>query len=102
MQCVWDHEEKTVHEIHECLSGKRKIAYTTVMTIMTRLAGKGLLKRKKEGKAFIYSAKNTKKQTAKSMVGNIFNLLVDQFGEEAIVAFSDEVDKVSRRNRGKQ
>ena len=98
MNCVWEHEEKTVREVHKCLRGKRKIAYTTVMTIMTRLAGKGLLKRKKEGKAFVYSAKNTKKQTAKSMVGNIFSSLVDQFGEEAIVAFSDEVDKASPEN----
>jgi predicted transcriptional regulator len=95
MRCIWEHEKKSVREVHECLNHNRKIAYTTVMTIMKRLVDKDMLKRKRAGNAYMYSAKNSKEHTAKSIVGKIFSSLVDQFGEEAIVAFSDEVDKAS-------
>jgi len=95
MECIWVHKEKSVHEVHSCLSKKCEIAYTTVMTIMTRLVVKKLLKRKKIGKAFIYTAKISKAETAKNVVGNIFSSLVNQYGQEAITAFSDEIEKTS-------
>lgn len=99
MNCVWEHKEKTVRGVYDRLARKRSIAYTTVMTIMTRLVDKQFLTRKKVGKAYIYSPAKTKKQITKSMIGSIFDSLVDQFGEEAIVAFSDEVDKASGENK---
>ncbi len=98
MSCLWGAKDKKVGEVHECISSRRKIAYTTVMTIMTRLVDKGLLTRKRLGKAYSYSPRKTKKETTRSVVGNIFHSLVEQFGEEAVVAFSDEVDKASSKN----
>src|SRR3989304_6155227 len=56
MECVWERGPASVREVHRCLLAKRDIAYTTVMTVMSRLAGKGLLFRQPEGRAFIYSA----------------------------------------------
>jgi predicted transcriptional regulator len=56
MNCVWDLGPVSVREVHRCLLAKRDIAYTTVMTVMSRLAEKGLLSRRPEGRAFIYSA----------------------------------------------
>lgn len=67
------------------------------MTIMTRLTNKGLLSRKKQGKAYVYTPNKSKEQTARSVVGKVFDSLVNQFGEEAVTAFSDEVDKASRK-----
>lgn len=99
MDCVWRDEEVSVRDVHSCLKRSRKIAYTTVMTIMTRLAHKGFLIRKKQGRAFLYSPKKTKEQTAKAMIGKIVDSLVDQFGEEAIVAFSDELKHKKRKKR---
>ena len=91
MSCVWREEKVSVRDVHSCVKKSRKIAYTTVMTIMTRLTEKGFLLRKKQGRAFVYSPKKTKEQTAKSMIGKIIDSFVDQFGEEAVVAFSDEL-----------
>lgn len=91
MDCVWRDEVVSVRDVHSCLIKSRKIAYTTVMTIMTRLTEKSFLMRKKQGKAFLYSPQKTKEQTAKTMIGKIIDSLVDQFGEEAVVAFSDEL-----------
>jgi predicted transcriptional regulator len=97
MDCIWRDEEVSVRDVHTCLKNSRKIAYTTVMTIMTRLTDKGFLKRKIKGKAFLYSPKKTKEQTAKTMIGKIVDSLVDQFGEEAVVAFSDELEHKKRK-----
>ena len=97
MSCLWGTRGKKVREVHKCLEGDREIAYTTVMTIMTRLTDKGLLTRKRSGKAYIYTPRATRKQEARKMVGGIFSSLVDQFGEDAVVAFSDELEHQKRQ-----
>jgi predicted transcriptional regulator len=56
MECVWELGPLSVREVHRCLLARRDIAYTTVMTVMSRLAEKGLLARHAKGRAFIYSA----------------------------------------------
>jgi predicted transcriptional regulator len=56
MECVWDLGATSVRDVHRCLLERRDIAYTTVMTVMSRLAEKGLLVRRQEGRAYIYTA----------------------------------------------
>jgi predicted transcriptional regulator len=55
MECVWGGGATSVRDVHRCLLERRDIAYTTVMTVMSRLADKGLLVRRQEGRAYIYS-----------------------------------------------
>ena len=93
MGSMWKEKNASVSDVHRCLQKKRKIAYTTVMTIMTRLTEKGFLIRRMEGKAYLYSPKKTKEQTAKNVVKRIINSLVDQYGKEAVSAFTDELKK---------
>ncbi len=45
MQIVWREKFTTVKKVHQALQNQREIAYTTVMTTMTRLAEKGVLNR---------------------------------------------------------
>ena len=52
MGAVWELGEASVADVRRAL-GERS-AYTTVMTVMTRLADKGLLRRRKVGRAFVY------------------------------------------------
>jgi predicted transcriptional regulator len=56
MSALWPMGEGTVREIHRELSVARKRAYTTVMTIMDRLAHKGIVARRKSGRAYLYRA----------------------------------------------
>lgn len=93
MDCLWEGGGKKVSDVLKCLKKKRQVAYTTVMTVMTRLTKKGFLTREKHGRAFLYFPKKTKEQTAKNAVKRILNSLVDQFGQEAVSAFSDELKK---------
>lgn len=52
LRIVRERGRATVHEVHD-RSGKKR-SYTTIMTVMTRLAEKGELLREKEGRQYIY------------------------------------------------
>lgn len=54
MECMWERGSASVREVHECLAERREIAYTTVMTVMGRLADKAMLSRRQEGRAYLY------------------------------------------------
>jgi len=53
---VWKTGEASVSDIRERILKDRKVAYTTIMTVMKNLADKGYLKYRKEGISYIYSA----------------------------------------------
>ena len=50
---VWEMKQATVQEVKDALEPRRSLAYTTVMTVMSRLAEKGILERRKEGEPII-------------------------------------------------
>ncbi len=57
MECIWEAgwEQFAVADVHDALARRRSIAYTTVMTTVARLHEKGLLRRWKQGKRYIYA-----------------------------------------------
>ena len=50
----------TVREVHDRFDGEREIAYTTVMTVLDRLAKKGLVTRERDGRAWRYLPADTR------------------------------------------
>lgn len=97
MRHVWDAAGKEpvfVRQIFKLINKERQIAYTTVMTIMNRLEEKGLLKREKDGKAYLYTPQTSQQKTVKSLVHQTMQSLVNQFGHEAITAFADELQQL--------
>ena len=56
LKVVWQIEPATVRHVRDALASVRDLAYTTVMTVMSIMAGKGYLKRKKEGRSYVYEA----------------------------------------------
>src|ERR1700730_19291801 len=56
MSVLWPLGEGTVREIHRQLAASRPRAYTTIMTIMDRLAHKGIVTRRRVGRAYRYQA----------------------------------------------
>lgn len=51
---LWDIGEGDVHQVVEILSANQKLAYTTVLTLLDRLAKRGQVSRRKQGRRFIY------------------------------------------------
>ena len=59
MNTLWPLGEATVREIRDGLAAHRARAYTTIMTIMDRLARKGVVERRKAGRAYVYRPRLT-------------------------------------------
>jgi predicted transcriptional regulator len=60
MSILWSRPDwLSVREVHERLAGQRDLAYTTVMTVLDRLAKKGLATRYLEGRAWLYRPART-------------------------------------------
>jgi len=68
MKVVWQLETATVRQVYETLLERRKIAYTTVMTMMNILEQKGHLKKRCEERAYVYQPARPQKQVIRSMV----------------------------------
>ena len=67
MEIIWQRGESNVHEVAQLL--ERPLAYTTVMTTLDRLFKKGLLERRKQERAFSYSARLSRTQWEQERTG---------------------------------
>ncbi len=68
IKIVWNLKTATVRDVYETMREKRRIAYTTVMTMMRIMEGKGQLDKWQEGRAYVYKAKHPKERIIKEMV----------------------------------
>lgn len=102
MNTLWPMGEGTVRQIRDRLATRRPRAYTTIMTIMDRLARKGVVERRKFGRAYIYrpnlSADEARSQALGRVVENFFGgsreALLRQLGSASFVAADSEPDPV--------
>ncbi len=70
---VWDLKEATVSQVQELILKKRKVAYTTVMTIMKNLNDKGYLKYRKDGATYVYSAAKNPEDVQSNLVHGLID-----------------------------
>lgn len=98
MEVVWRKKSVTVKDVVEELKTRHKLAYTTVLTILSRLWKKGVLERSKTGKSFTYTPKVDRQQTVQSIIRSTLHSMVDKYGDEAISAFIDEVSSLKKEN----
>ena len=95
MQIVWQDERSTVKKVHRKLTFQRDIAYTTVMTTMSRLAEKGVLHRHREGLAYVYSPAISEDDFVTMVVQQVLYGFLDDYSSAAVDYM---VDYLSRRN----
>lgn len=111
MEYVWEHGACTVKMVHNHLNEERELAYTTVMTVMSRLAEKDLLRREQIGNAYRYQATISSDQFAQQVVSEVLDSLLGSFGEQTVSHFASrigrvdeerlsELEKAIRRKRG--
>jgi len=80
MSVVWDRGEVTVADVWKAVTARRKVARSTVLTMITRLVEKGWLCCDEEGHAFRYRAAVPREAT----LGTVVRRLVDTaFGGSA-------------------
>jgi BlaI family penicillinase repressor len=96
MNTLWPVGQATVREIRDGLAVRRPRAYTTIMTIMDRLARKGVVERVKAGRAYVYRARLTADEARTQALGQV---LENFFGgsKEALVAHLGSSNVAVRR-----
>ena len=77
MQVVWQSPSVTVRDVYEELLKRRKIAYTTVMTMMKVLEGKGHLKKRQDDRAYVYRPTRPEAAVVRGMVREFVDRLFD-------------------------
>ncbi|MFM9962449.1 MAG: BlaI/MecI/CopY family transcriptional regulator [Planctomycetaceae bacterium] len=73
LKVVWKTEPATVRTVRDTLASVRDLAYTTVMTVMSIMADKGYLKRKKDGRSFIYEAVYREQKASRTMLQDVID-----------------------------
>jgi BlaI family transcriptional regulator, penicillinase repressor len=68
LKIIWQRGHATVREVYEDLLKQRKIAYTTVLTMMGILERKGHLKKKAADRAYVYRPARSRGRVLESMV----------------------------------
>jgi predicted transcriptional regulator len=98
---VWRCEEVSVRGVMEALNGRGEAnrAYTTYMTIMSRLDGKGLLTRRREGKTDFYRAVFSRERYADLRARAAIDSVVDQFGEVALAHIARQMARLDPQHR---
>jgi BlaI family transcriptional regulator, penicillinase repressor len=77
LKVIWRRDQATVREVHHDLSLHRKIAYTTVLTMMGILEHKGHLTKTAGERAYVYRPARSQRHVLKAMteefVKRVFN-----------------------------
>lgn len=95
MDVLWDRGGwQTPGEVHEALSAERKLAYTTVMTILVRLWQKGRVERQRDGRAFAYRPLQSREEHAATRMAAVLTGAKDR-----PLALSHFVDDLSPADR---
>jgi BlaI family penicillinase repressor len=90
MKIVWQRERVTVRDVYEDLLERRKVAYTTVMTMMKILAQKKYLRKSQEDRAYVYQPTKPKNQVIKGMVREFVNRVFNGSAEPLLVHLMED------------
>lgn len=78
LRVLWDHGPQTVREVMQHLHERgRKVAYTTVLTFLTRLEQKGIALSDKKDLAYVYRARTSRERVTRTRVDALLEQLFD-------------------------
>jgi predicted transcriptional regulator len=92
MKIVWQRETATVRDVYEALLERRKVAYTTVMTMMKILEHKKYLKKTLADRAYVYRPAQPKGEVIGDMVRDFVNRVFNGSAEPLLLHLVEEHD----------
>ena len=86
MDEIWGRGEATVRDVQEALNarGEKTRAYTTLLTVMIRLDGKGMLVRRRAGRLDVYAPAISRDEYLRARAESEVAALVEDFGDLAV------------------
>lgn len=76
-------EPMTVRQVHESLSAGRSLAYTTVMTVLDRLAKKGVVRQERADRAYRYAPVQTREEMTAALMLDALGAAPDDAARDA-------------------
>jgi predicted transcriptional regulator len=97
MHVFWDRGESTVAQVRDALNESgRRLAYTTVATLIRILTEKGFLSQTNDDRPFVYQPLRSFDEVSRSMVGDLVHRLFGGSREQMLVHLMDERELSSR------
>jgi predicted transcriptional regulator len=103
MKVVWERDSVTVRDVYQALLERRKVAYTTVMTMMKILEQKKYLKQDQSDRAYVYRPAQPKGQVIGAMVREFVNRVFNGSAEPLLVHLvkehnlsAEELEEIAR------
>jgi predicted transcriptional regulator len=87
MEIIWQTGTVTIRDVYENIAADRPISFNTVMTVMQRLAQKGLLKRQKGRRAYLFEPVESREEFTKRVTKEVSRGLIADFGMGAVSQF---------------
>ena len=94
MDVLWERGEASVREVREALAPDRPLAYTTVLTVLSRLHDKGLVERRKEGRSHLYSAAAAREDVSAPIVDSMVRRLFGGSRSRAVAQLLDAEEEI--------
>jgi predicted transcriptional regulator len=101
MDVFWRRGEATVREVVTELNKRHELAYTTVLTLVSRLWSRGLLAREPEGRGFRYRAVKSREEFLGELSDEIIDRLLADFGEIAVARLGERLEGLDPKRRGR-
>lgn len=92
---LWSRQEATARELYDDIGGRRGIVYTTVAKVLDRLVEKGMVGRRRSGRAYTYRAVAQREETQRAMARGFIEQLADGGPRPAIAALVGALEDVS-------
>jgi len=84
MDHLWTvNEPQTVRQVHQAICLRRPLAYTTVTTVLRRLADKGIALQLRQERAHRYAASRSRDQLVAALMLDALGQVTDQHGKHA-------------------
>lgn len=98
---LWRLGDATVREVVGEMNAnrRRELAYTTVLTIISRLSARGLLSRTAEGRGFRYRPTKSREELLAELSDELIDRLIDDFGEIALAQLGARMDGLDPERR---
>lgn len=85
LRVLWAHGPSTVREVHEALSEKKDLGYTTVLKLLQIMTAKGTVRRDEGQRAHVYEACQPATETKRQLVGDVLYRVFEGSASELMI-----------------
>src|ERR1700688_504736 len=103
LRILWARGPSTVREVHDALSKKKRIGYTSVLKLMQIMTEKGSVRRNEDQRAHVYEANQAAEQTTRQLAGDVLQRVFEGSASQLMMhalagrrASREEIDELRR------